>query len=113
MTGPDTATFADHIRDPSPDKAQPVDPRKWLLPAPLIVAALVLCIPLLFASAFWVWNTNATMRRNEKLLVKIDKNMVIPSQFTEWTYEFRAANPTVNLVVPRLPVKASDQYQGE
>ena len=46
-------------------------------------------------------------------LLKIDKQMVVPSQFTEWTYEFRAANPTVNLVVPRLPIKASDQYQGE
>lgn len=112
MSVPDTAAFADH-RDPAPDAPHPVDPRKWLLPAPLIVAALILCIPLAFAAAFWVWDTNSTMRRNEKILMKIDKQMVIPSQFNEWTYEFRAANPTANLTVPRLPIKAADQYQGE
>lgn len=113
MTGPDTATFADHIRDPATDKPQPVDPSKWLLPAPLIVAALVLCIPLVFASAFWVWDTNSTMRRFETTLTKIDRQMVVPSQINEWGYELRAANPTVNLVVPKLPMKSTDQYQND
>lgn len=109
MTGPDSASFADHMRDPITEAQRTVDPSKWFLPAPLFIACIIIGLPM----ATWVWNTNMALKRFESLLVKIDRQMVVPSQFTEWGYEFKACNPAANLTVPRLPKKSADQYQGE
>lgn len=99
-----------HTHEP---QEQTVDPSSWFLQAKFAWAALVLIV----GAAVWgtVWGTSLASRMGsmERLLVKIDRQMMVPSQFNEWGYELKAANPTMDLKVPRLPVKAADQYQGD
>lgn len=98
---------------PPEHQEQTVDPSGWYLQAKFAWAALVMIV----GAAVWgtVWGTNLASRMGsmERLLVKIDRQMMVPSQFNEWTYEMRAANPTMDLKVPKLPQKAADQYHGE
>ena len=105
MTPPPDAAPA-HLHEPS---SGPVDPANWFLPARYIVAIALIILP----GGAWVWKSNNEMATVKALLVKIDAQMVVPSQFNEWGYEFKAANPTSNLTVPRLPKKYADQYHGD
>lgn len=96
-----------------PENRDLVDPSSWFLSAKFAWAAVVM----IAGAAVWgtIWGTSLASRMGsmERLLVKIDRQMMVPSQFNEWTYEMKAANPTMELKVPKLPQKAEDQYHGE
>lgn len=97
---------------PEDDAGPKVDPAGWFLSAKFAWGVLVLAVLAGVYGAVWVTNFSSRMGSIEKLLVKIDRQMMVPSQFNEWTYEMKAANPAMDLKVPKLPMKAADQYQG-